>query len=155
MTLSALAPAASAPAQQSALPAPAVHGIGRVAVHSDARDVAEAWAALEAQAPASPYQTRAFLLPWLDTIGRARGLRPLFSLAYTAAGEPLGMLQLAIMNRGPLRLAEFAGGKDANFTFALVRPDLAPDAVGLRHWLAQTARLAPEHIDLFALVNQP
>ena len=155
MTLSALAPEIVEPAGLANRRAAAAHGIARVKVCTRPDDIADEWTVLERQAPASPYQTRAFLLPWLDTIGRARGMRPLYSVAYSATGQAIGMLPLAVMNRGPFRLAEFAGGKDANFTFALVRPELRPDSAGLRHWLAETARQSPERIDLFALVNQP
>jgi CelD/BcsL family acetyltransferase involved in cellulose biosynthesis len=154
MTLSAAAD------ERRAIPASAsapglTERIGHVAVHRDVTAVEAAWAMLEASAPASPYQTRAFLLPWLDTLGRASAQRPLFSIAYDARGEALGLLPLAIMNRGPLRLAEFCGGKDANFAFALIRAAAPLAAADLRHWLQETARLSPERIDLFALVNQP
>lgn len=130
-------------------------GIARVTVFSDPSAARESWKELEACAPASAYQTQAWLLPWLTTIGRARNIRPLVSVAYDASGEPIGLLPLGVMNRGPLRLAEFPGGKDANFTFGLFRPGISFAADELRHWLQETARQAPERIDLLALVNQP
>ena len=76
-------------------------------------------------------------------------------MAYNGAGEAVGLLPLVVLNRGPLRLAEFPGGKDANFTFGLFAPGCAPSPADLRLWLRETARQSQERIDLFALVNQP
>ena len=148
---------ASGHALEQASIAQADHGptLARVEIFSDPAAADGVWSALEALAPASAYQTRAWLTPWYDTIARGQGMRPLISIAYDAAGEACGLLPLCIMNRGPLRLAEFAGGKDANYSFGLFRPGLAWRARDLRRWFTLTARQAGERIDLFALVNQP
>ena len=137
--------------------AQADHGaaLARVEIFSDPAAADGVWSGLEAIAPASAYQTRAWLLPWYDTIARGHGMRPLISVAYDAGGEACGLLPLCVMNRGPLRLAEFAGGKDANYSFGLFRPGLAWHPRDLRRWFTLTARQAGERIDLFALVNQP
>lgn len=129
--------------------------IARVEVFANCAAVHAVWNRLEAQASVSAYQTQAWLVPWYATIGAALKMRPLISVAYDAAGEAIGLLPLGILNRGPLHLAEFPGGKDANFTFGLFAPGVSPTEPELRHWLAETARLSPERIDLFALVNQP
>ena len=129
--------------------------ISKVAVFSDPAAARAPWSELEASASASAYQTQAWLLPWYDTIGKSLRVRPLISVAYDAAGAPVGLLPLGIMNRGPLHLVEFPGGKDANFTFGLFRPGVAFSKADLSLWLKQTARQAPERIDLYALVNQP
>ena len=155
MSQSLAAPATFAPAAPAHNRAAGRVCIGRVEVFGDPASASKAWSMLEAQAPVSPYQTQAWVLPWLATIGAARSMRGLVSVAYDTLGEPVGLLPLCITNRGPLRLAEFPGGKDANFTFGLIAPGANLTAEDLRYWLAQTARHAPERIDLFALVNQP
>lgn len=155
MTQSFAASAAFAPdAAIAALPQRAA-GVARVAVFSDPALAADVWDTLAALAPASAYQTRAWVAVWYATLGRACGCRPLISVAYDAAGQAIGLMPLCVMNLGPLRLAEFAGGKDANYMFALFAPGFSWTADSLRRWLRETARSAPERIDLFALVNQP
>ena len=129
--------------------------VARVEIFSDPVAADGVWGGLEGCAPASAYQTRAWLAPWYETIARGQGMRPLISVAYDEAGEACGLLPLCVMNRGPLRLAEFAGGKDANYSFGLFRPGLVWRAPDLRRWFTLTARQARERIDLFALVNQP
>ena len=129
--------------------------VSKIAVFSDPAAARAPWNELEAVAPASAYQTQAWLLPWYDTIGKSMNVRPLVSVAYDAAGAALGLLPLGIMNRGPLHLVEFPGGKDANFTFGLFLPGMTFTKTDLSNWLKETARQAEERIDLFALVNQP
>ena len=155
MTQSLAAAAAFAPdAAPAALPQRAA-GLARVEVYSDPAAAADLWDALAAAAPASAYQTRVWVAAWYATLGRAHGCRPLISVAYDAAGQAIGLLPLCVMNRGPLRLAEFAGGKDANYMFGLFAPGVSWTADGLRRWLRETARATPGRLDLFALVNQP
>lgn len=155
MTHSLAAPAALAPDLTiAALPQRAAV-LARVALFADPAAAADVWDALSAAAPASAYQTRAWLTAWYATLGRDHGCRPLISAAYDAAGQAIGLLALCVMNRGPLRLAEFAGGKDANYTFGLFAPRVSWQADDLRRWLAETARGSAGRIDLFALVNQP
>src|ERR1700677_106967 len=50
----------------------------KVEIHRQAGPILAAWAELEAITPASVYQTLAFLLPWLETLGAARKVEPLF-----------------------------------------------------------------------------
>lgn len=117
--------------------------------------VLAAWAELEAAAPCSIYQTRAWLVPWVAAFAGPRGLRPAFVLARDDAGRPAALLCLGIHRHGPLRIARWLGGRDANFNLPLLaRSDWTP--AELRHLLREaTAALGPSRPDLYALVNQP
>ena len=55
---------------------PAAGSLGRIAVYEHPADALPAWGELEAVAPASAYQTRKWLVPWIETIGRASGVHP-------------------------------------------------------------------------------
>lgn len=140
------------PAASSHAAAPA---FAEVAVFTDMREAQADWAELERTAPHSAYQRRDWILPWLGTLGRERGVSPAVALARDALGRPLALLPLGVMRRGPLRLAEFLGGKDANFGLGLFRPDHRFEADDLRAFLDAAAKATPGGIDLFALVNQP
>ena len=113
------------------------------------------WAELESLAPHSAYQRRDWILPWLGSLGRARGVTPAVAVARNAAGRPIALLPLGLLKRGPLRLAEFLGGKDANFTFGLFRPGPVWSRQDLMALLRAAAAATPGGVDLFALVNQP
>lgn len=114
------------------------------------------WRELAATAPASAYQTEAFVLAWLDTLGKARGLQPMFVRARDAAGRAIAILCLGIEKHGGIRRAIFLGGKETNFNLGLFR---APDRFGradiealLREAAQALGRGAP---DVFVLANQP
>ncbi len=128
----------------------------RVEIHREAGSVLEAWADLEASAPGSIYQTRAWLLPWVETLGRKAGIAPLFILARGADHRPLALLSLGITRRGPLRIASWLGGSDANFNMALARPDVSWTQAEILRLLREAAKACGrDRPDLFNLANQP
>ena len=92
-----------------------------VDVHWTVDPVLDAWAILETEAPCSIYQTRAWTLPWIATLGRKAGTLPFYVLARGRDGRPAALLCLGIVKRGPLRIATWLGGKDSNFNMPLVR----------------------------------
>lgn len=149
MTDAALAPSAEIAARQADRP------FARVEVYACMREAQADWAELEALAPHSAYQRRDWILPWVGSLGRERGVTPAVAVARNAAGRPIALLPLGVLRRGPLRLAEFLGGKDANFTFGLFRPGPAWRAEDARALLRAAAAATPGGVDLFALVNQP
>ncbi|MBL8590486.1 MAG: GNAT family N-acetyltransferase [Methylobacteriaceae bacterium] len=126
-----------------------------VEVFADLRAAQADWAELESAAPHAAYQRRDWALPWLGSLGRAQGVSPAITVARNAAGRPIALLPLGVMARGPLRLAEFIGGKDANFTFGLFRPGVAWRAPDLAALMRAAAAATPGGVDLYALVNQP
>ena len=107
-------------------------------------------------APCSAYQTRAFVLSWLATLGKAVGLAPLFVAAKDAEGRVVALFCLGVEERGALRRAVFLGSKDLNFNLGLFRaPEMFTRAdveAVLRAAAKALGRKAP---DIFLLVNQP
>lgn len=128
----------------------------KVEVHRDVGAVLAAWAELEAITPASAYQTRAFVLAWLETLGAARKIEPLFVLAKDRQEQALALLCLGIERHGIFRSAAFLGGKESNFNFGLFRPGAdfaAADILALLRAAAEA--LGPQAPDVFVLKNQP
>jgi CelD/BcsL family acetyltransferase involved in cellulose biosynthesis len=128
----------------------------QVDVHASPDAILADWRDLAATAPASAYQTEAFVLAWLDTLGKARGLEPMFVTARDAAGRAIALLCLGIEKHGGVRRAVFLGGKENNFNLGLFR---VPDRFGradiealLREAARALGRRAP---DVFVLTNQP
>lgn len=130
--------------------------IASVEVHRDASAVAAAWAELEAIAPVSAYQTRAFIVPWLETIGAARGIEPLFILGKDRHDRAAALICLGIERNGPFRIARFLGGKESNFNLGLFRPKMEITAADLRFLFKSAAKaLGRARPHLFLLKNQP
>lgn len=104
-------------------------------------------------APATIYQTPAFQSTWLDEIGSERGIEPA-ALLMRVEERAAMLLPLAIEQAGPLRIAQFPGGKHANFNMPLMtelaEPIPAPTVLDLLRRAAREARL-----DVLALRNQP
>lgn len=129
--------------------------VAAVLAHFDPRAAEADWQELEQIAPASAYQSRAWLLAWIEAMAETQRVRPLIIVARDAGGRPLCLLACGILKRGPLKLVEFLGGKDANFTFGLFRPGFAPDAAEMIAMLKEAAAQVKGGLDLFAFVNQP
>ncbi len=130
-------------------------GVSRVAVFGNVAQASRDWAALEAESPASAYQTRGFAVPWLEHMSVVDGARPMIVVAYDAADRPLLLAPFVVRRRGPLRVALYAGAKHSNLNMPLVRPGFDLDAAAARRLLAAGARAAPERPNLFVLLNQP
>jgi CelD/BcsL family acetyltransferase involved in cellulose biosynthesis len=133
-----------------------VTSIVHVEVAQDPLAVGSAWAELEAVAPVSAYQSRAFLIPWLETIGASRGIEPLFILGRDRQDRAIALLCLGIERHGPFRVASFLGGKDSNLNLGLFHPNVAilpADLAFLFETAARSLGAATPH--LFVLKNQP
>ncbi len=129
--------------------------LGRIDVFENPADSAEAWDDLEAVAPASAYQTRRWLMPWIETIGRPAGVTPMIVVAHAANGTPVALLPFGIVQQGSIRLINFLGGRDSNSNIPLVRPGAhfdRADVASLLRAAALKSRLKP---DDFVLSNQP
>ena len=113
-------------------------------VFSDVDAALPAWRALAASGAGSFYQTEAFLLPWLDTLGRAAGVTPFFIVARDSFGAPTAFLPLGLRRYGPLRVAQFLGGKHSNYNLGLFRPDETFTAEDLRQLLLAAATHPPK-----------
>lgn len=115
----------------------------------------EPWSEIERLAAASPYQGFDFARVWADTVGAAQGVVPLVMVARDDADRVTALLPLGRVSRGPLRLAAFLGGKDANFAMGLFRPGVAWSPREVAALLDAGARAAAPRVDAFLFVNQP
>ena len=150
--------AATEPARSAAPPTRrlgAERKLGRIDIHEDLIAGGKAWGELEALCPATIYQTRKFLLPWLATHGLADGVTPMIVVAHTSDGAPAALLPFGVQKYGPVKVARFLGGADSNSNIGLFRPDIAfeaDDLISLLRAAAAKTRLKP---DAFVLSNQP
>jgi CelD/BcsL family acetyltransferase involved in cellulose biosynthesis len=130
--------------------------VAKIAVHRSLAAVEADWAELEAIAPASVYQTRAFLIPWIETLGRARDIDPFFVVAKDAYDTTIALLCLGIQRRGWFKAGMFLGGKESNFNLGLFRPGIHFTATELRRLLREAASaLGSDAPHIFILKNQP
>ncbi len=129
--------------------------LGRVVVYRDVAPALEIWERLELSAAVSAYQTRRWLVPWLETTGRASGVSPFIIVAFDKAGQPLALLPFGIWRQGLLTVAGFLGGRDSNFNLGLFRPGPAWTPATLLKLLHSAARVEGSKVELFVLHNQP
>lgn len=143
-----------------AVPAPSHHAntagvlAANVTVHEDVAGVMQAWASLEAMAPASLYQTRRWLLPWMATLGQARGVKPML-IVVKDGQRPVMLLPFGVERRYGLNIAGYLGAKDSNFNLPLRDPAYPFSPAELRAILSQAAQCSRVKPDLFQLCNQP
>jgi CelD/BcsL family acetyltransferase involved in cellulose biosynthesis len=128
--------------------------MARLEIFDDMTAAEPHWRALErAQTLATPYQGYDFLHLWQRHVGAACGMTPFIVVAFNAAGTPLYLWPLGLRAVGGLRVAEFLGGKHANFNLGLWRREVAAkiSADDLRAALGRLAGRA----DIVKLINQP
>jgi CelD/BcsL family acetyltransferase involved in cellulose biosynthesis len=135
-------------------PLPAFVGrIARVEVFDDMADAEPHWRALEcAPTLATPYQRYELLELWQRHVGAEAGFAPFIIVGFDAVGTPLFLLPLGCRQLGRWKVAEFLGGKHANFNMGLWRRDLAA-TIGADALRAVLKRLAGR-ADLLMLRNQ-
>jgi CelD/BcsL family acetyltransferase involved in cellulose biosynthesis len=95
----------------------------------------------------APAQGANWIESWVGEVG------PDFLVATLQAdGQPVLMLVLEVVARGPLRIARFVGGRHANGNFAAADPDrlAGADAASLRSLFGAIGKARPD-IDLVAL----
>ena len=123
-----------------------------IEIFRDPREARSVWRALSPERFGSFYQSEAFLLNWLTVFGAAA--TPFFIAARDEAGEPVALLPLGLRRYGPLRVAQFLGGKESNYNLGLFRD---PDAFGARDVAAllRAAARPPGGPQLYRLLNLP
>jgi CelD/BcsL family acetyltransferase involved in cellulose biosynthesis len=139
-----------APAAASARPA-----FARVEIIDDPAQALGVWRELSPETHGSFYQSEAFLLPWLAQPAARRKMQPFFIVARDEAGAPLALLPLGLFSFGPLRVAQFLGGKHANYNLGLFRGDRAFSTHDLRALLRAAANSAPRGPHLYRFINLP
>ncbi|MBB4199187.1 hypothetical protein CCR94_17600 [Rhodoblastus sphagnicola] len=123
-----------------------------IEIFRDPRQALADWRALAPERLASFCQSETFLLNWLAAHGAA--VEPFFIAARDAAGAPVAMLQLGLYRFGPLRIAQFLGGKDSNYNLGLFRDPAAFSAADVAALLRAAAR-QPDGPHLYRLLNMP
>ncbi|MBZ9993243.1 GNAT family N-acetyltransferase [Mesorhizobium sp. BH1-1-4] len=106
-----------------------------------------AYAAFCRSALCAPAQSAAWVLNW------AAEVKPdLLIATLELEGKPAFALALEVVKRGPLRVAQFLGGRHANGNFCAADPQwlINPDITAVRSMLTAIARSRPD-IDLIAL----
>ncbi len=127
----------------------------RVEVHREPAGALGAWSELEARATVSPYQTRRWLLPWIESTGKATGVLPFLMVAYDIHDAPLALLPLGLWRQGFLTVCGFLGGKDSNFNLGLFRSDTHWTPSEVMRLLQAGAAANGAAVDLFVFRNQP
>jgi CelD/BcsL family acetyltransferase involved in cellulose biosynthesis len=127
----------------------------RVEVFDDPARVLDAWRDLSPEICASFYQSETFLLAWLESFAARERARPFFILARDEGGAALALLPLGLFRFGPLRVAQFLGGKHSNYNLGLFRADRVFAARDLTTLLRTAARAVPDGPHLYRLVNLP
>jgi CelD/BcsL family acetyltransferase involved in cellulose biosynthesis len=129
--------------------------IARVEVFSDLTAAETIWRELEREAITTPYQRFDFLASWQRHVGAPLGVIPFLVAGFAREGLPAFLWPFGVETTGPLRTAQFLGGKHANFNFALWRRDVAA-VITSADLQALLRRVGAQHgIDLFALLRQP
>lgn len=127
-------PVANVPSEQVRGPA-AIPPAGRhdcehyeVSVDLDPAAVESQWRELEAGGAATPFQTRAWLLPWYRIVAPAFGVSPLFAtLRERASGRPLMLLPLCLRRRHGVLRVEFPDLGTSDYNAPLLAPGFAPE----------------------------
>ncbi len=134
---------------------PAVDGrIAEVVVFEDMAASETHWRALEqACVLATPYQHYDFLKLWQRHVGAGAGVSPFIVVGFNPFGTPLFLWPFGRRRIGGLRVAEFLGGKHANFNMPLWRSEVAA-RMQARDMRLVLGRLGPA-TDMLKLVNQP
>lgn len=129
--------------------------LDRIEICMNPADAAAAWRDLELSCPCTVYQSSSFLLPWLATFGRAWNVQPMIIVAFDRDRRPVALLPFGVRRIGPLRIAEFLGGRDSNANIGLFHPDIHWSPADLRSLLKGAVRSAKVRPDVLLLINQP
>lgn len=136
----------------AASPRPA---FARVEVFEDPTQALDVWRALSPESCGSFYQSETFILSWLESVAAHDKARPFFVVARDEAGASLTLLPLGLFRFGPLRVAQFLGGKHSNYNLGLFRGDRLFSARDLKALLRAAAQAAREGPHLYRLSNLP
>ncbi len=117
------------------------------------QDAYAIWASLSQNLAKTVYQTSEFLNSWLETTGVAEGFNPVFISIEDQEGGQI-FLPLGVKKVSGLKIAQFLGGKHANFNMPVFN-DAALKWSGeqIKAALLKAGRAA--EIDVFSLLNQP
>ncbi len=130
-------------------------GLARVETFERPWPALRAWREVESFATGTAYQTLGFVLPWYEHLAQKSGASPLVVVGYDTQERAAVVLPLAILRRGPARIAMYAGGKHSNLNLPLTRPGFSLSPDGARQLLLSAAHASAAAIDCFVFLNQP
>ena len=128
--------------------------IDGVEIFTDIAAAEAFWQSLErADSLATPYQRYDLLKLWQIHVGAPASVTPLIVVGINPTNVPLFVLPLGRRTVRGWRVAEFLGGKHANFNMGLWRRDVAAKLTvsDLRPVLEQLSN----HADVLKLIHQP
>ncbi|MCA3565638.1 MAG: GNAT family N-acetyltransferase [Methylocystis sp.] len=129
--------------------------IAHIETHSGFGEVEAPWSALQLHGLATPYQTLAWIRAWSETIAGHDGIVPLLVAARDQGGKVILLLPLGLRRLWGATVAEFLGGKHANFNMGLYDSSVA-SCLTSQDVKALLKAVAERHrIDLFIFQNQP
>ena len=128
----------------------------RVEVASSLDDLAEYWPTTAAHGGARcyPFQCADVLQVWCETIGRARGIEPVFAAVFAADGRPALLFPLGIEQSGGMRILRFLDCGVSDYNAPVVFPEAAGELHDMRAvWEHLQSSLPP--FDLAVLEKMP
>ncbi len=131
--------------------------VATVQVLTELGDAEARWRALVREGGlGTPYQDFDWADAWMQHVGRAGGWQPFIVVGDDADGSPCFLWPLARRKQGPITIAEFIGGKHANFNVGLWQRAAAQaiTPAGL-HRILDGIAAAPVRVDALAFRNQP
>lgn len=127
-----------------------------VACEIPSAELAGEWDALSAEGVASPYQSRSWVMSFLETAAKAAGQEPAIMTVRGADGALLGLFPLVVKTGRMGRIASFVGDKHANYHLPLLKPEFA--ATLAPRQCQQLMRAMGQQLpglDAFVFINQP
>ncbi len=123
--------------------------------HAGFADLEALWGCFEQNGTATPYQTRAWIQSWSETIAPVIGMKPLLVTLTDDSGTPLAILPLGVQVQQGVRVVRFLGGKHANYNMPVFGDGC------MQHIPPDTLSAALQNfgktqgIDLYVFDNQP
>ncbi len=113
------------------------------------------WREFQDEAICSPYQRLDWVRSFADALEAEAGFSTRVLVLRDDADRPLLLLPLALHRRHGMTLAQFVGGKQANFNLPIMAAGASAvlDPAELKHLLVQAGRSL--RVDAFVFVNQP
>ena len=124
-----------------------------VCILEDLQEALALWANLSKDSAQTVYQTPEFLYSWFEIVGQDLNLEPLFIVITDEFGGQL-LLPLCIKKIGILKIAQFLGGKHANFNMPIFNDGaLKWKMAQIKSAVIKAGKLS--NIDVFSFKNQP
>jgi CelD/BcsL family acetyltransferase involved in cellulose biosynthesis len=129
--------------------------ITHVDTRSGFEEFAAPWQVLQQEGLATPYQTLAWCQAWATEIAGLAGIKPLLVAGCDRRGRIVLLLPLGLRKARGWTVAEFLGGKHANFNMGLYDREAAAELTAADMKVLLKAVGDRHQVDLFSFRNQP